>query len=55
LCEWGNRWFDLKRNNKAGDILSVVKGTKWQPTDILYPIPEFDLNNNPFLVQNPGY
>jgi starch-binding outer membrane protein, SusD/RagB family len=55
LCEWGNRWFDLKRTNKVETTLNAVKGNNWQPTDILYPIPQFDLNNNPFLVQNPGY
>ncbi|MDE3184863.1 MAG: RagB/SusD family nutrient uptake outer membrane protein [Bacteroidota bacterium] len=54
FCEWGNRWFDLKRTGKATAVLSVLK-PGWQAHDSLYPIPQTELNNNPFLTQNPGY
>jgi hypothetical protein len=55
FCEWGNRWFDLKRMNQADTVLKTVKGSSWQSTDTLYPIPQNEINNNQFLVQNPGY
>ncbi len=54
FCEWGNRWFDLKRTDEATNILSPIK-PDWQATDTLYPIPQTELNSNPFLSQNPGY
>jgi hypothetical protein len=55
FCEWGHRWFDLKRTNKADAVLSIVKGSNWQATDSLYPIPFSEILRNPALVQNPGY
>jgi len=55
FCEWGNRWMDLKRTGRADLVLSPVKGSNWQATDVLLPIPQTELNNNPFLEQNPGY
>jgi starch-binding outer membrane protein, SusD/RagB family len=55
LCEWGHRWLDLKRWNKADIILSIDKAPNWQSTDILYPIPLTEMKRNPSLVQNPGY
>lgn len=55
FCEGGNRWFDLKRTGKADNVLSPVKGSDWQSTDVLFPIPFKELSLNPFLVQNPGY
>jgi len=54
FCEWGNRWFDLKRTGKATEVLSLIK-PDWQAKDTLYPIPQTELNSNPFLTQNPGY
>src|SRR5665213_992444 len=54
FCEWGNRWFDLKRTGKANAVLSLIK-PGWQANDTLYPIPQIELNSNPFLSQNPGY
>jgi len=54
FCEWGHRWFDLKRTGRADAILSPLK-TDWQPTDALYPIPFLEIQRNPFLTQNPGY
>lgn len=54
FSEWGHRWLDLKRNNRADEVLGLIKAD-WQSTDVLFPIPQTDLNNNPYLVQNPGY
>jgi len=57
FAEWGHRWLDLKRTNRADDVLSPIKQSNWQLTDQLYPIPQVDINRNPALVghQNPGY
>jgi starch-binding outer membrane protein, SusD/RagB family len=55
FAEWGHRWLDLKRWDKADAILSALKGTNWQPTDKLYPIPQSELATDPNLTQNPGY
>ncbi|WP_285008436.1 RagB/SusD family nutrient uptake outer membrane protein [Pedobacter faecalis] len=57
FSEWGHRWLDLKRLGLVNDILHARKGSTWQSTDELYPIPENDMRRNPGLVgnQNPGY
>ena len=55
FAEWGHRWFDLKRTNKADDVLAPLKGNNWQSTDKLYPIPYSELQKNPNLDQNLGY
>ncbi|NAY91424.1 RagB/SusD family nutrient uptake outer membrane protein [Muricauda sp. JGD-17] len=55
MVEFGHRWLDLKRNSSADEILSSISEKDWQLTDLLYPIPELELANNPNLVQNPGY
>jgi starch-binding outer membrane protein, SusD/RagB family len=55
FSEWGDRWMDLKRTGTADAVLSAFKGSTWQTTDALYPIPESQLLYNPFLTQNPGY
>lgn len=54
FAEWGHRWFDLKRTGRITTVLSAVK-TSWQPSAALYPIPQSELDKNPFLTQNPGY
>lgn len=55
FTEWGHRWFDLKRWNKATEILSPLK-SGWSAEDMLYPIPQEEMNRNPFLrPQNLGY
>lgn len=54
MTEWGHRWLDLKRWGRADAVLGAVKGG-WQPTAVLYPIPQTELLANPTLVQNPGY
>lgn len=55
FAEWGHRWFDLIRTNRANVVLNALKPTTWQPTDILWPIPSNQINLNPVLTQNPGY
>lgn len=55
FSEWGHRWIDLKRTNRADAVLSVYKGASWQSSDILYPIPQSELIANPNLTQNKGY
>lgn len=55
FAEWGHRWMDLKRTDKADAILKIIKGASWQPEDVLYPIPLPEIERNPFLIQNPGY
>lgn len=54
FTEWGHRWLDLKRTEKAGEILGIA-APLWQETDILYPIPAAELMTNPNLTQNNGY
>jgi hypothetical protein len=55
FVEWGHRWLDLKRTGRASAILAPLKGADWQSTDILWPIPQSQINTNPSLIQNPGY
>ena len=56
FAEGGHRWFDLKRTGRADEILSVVKGEDWQPTDVLLPIPESEIGRNANLLpQTAGY
>jgi hypothetical protein len=55
FAEWGNRWLDLKRNGLMNSVLSSVKSTDWQETDMLYPIPFSEIEINLALAQNPGY
>lgn len=54
FAEGGHRWFDLKRTNRANDILALLK-VGWQPTDVLLPVPESERLLNPNLTQNDGY
>ena len=55
FAEGGHRWFDLKRTGQADQVLAPVK-EGWQPTDVLFPIPESELEKNANLLpQNEGY
>jgi starch-binding outer membrane protein, SusD/RagB family len=54
FTEWGHRWLDLKRTDRANAVLAAKP--YWQPTDVLYPIPEQEMLNDPALrPQNHGY
>jgi len=52
--EFGHRWLDLKRTERASTVLSPIK-SNWQPTDVLFPIPQAQILINKNLTQNPGY
>lgn len=55
FCEWGHRWLDLKRWGLADGVFLPLKGQNWQSTDVLYPIPQTEIDRNPSLKQNNGY
>jgi hypothetical protein len=55
FAEWGHRWFDLIRTQRADAVLGAQKSPWWQPHDKLYPILHEDILRNPLLTQNPGY
>lgn len=55
FSEWGHRWFDLKRTNRADAVLKSLKAPNWQATDVLYPIPASEILNAINLKQNLGY
>jgi len=55
FAEFGHRFMDLKRFNQAQTVLSGVK-SGWDATDVVFPIPDSELNLNPNLApQNVGY
>ncbi|OXG03658.1 SusD-like starch-binding protein associating with outer membrane [Flavobacterium araucananum] len=55
FTEFGHRFFDLKRVGKIQSVLSIAK-SGWDTRDVLFPIPEVELNLNPNLKpQNSGY
>lgn len=55
FAEFGHRFMDLKRFNQAQTVLSGVK-SGWDVTDVVFPIPDSELNLNPNLApQNAGY
>jgi hypothetical protein len=54
FCEWGNRWFDLKRTGTAATVLGSEK-TGFSANSELYPIPQTQIQLNNLLIQNPGY
>jgi starch-binding outer membrane protein, SusD/RagB family len=56
FAEWGHRWLDLKRTQKADQVLSQLAYKQpWQTTQLLYPIPVKETSDNPHIIQNPGY
>ncbi|RZS75110.1 RagB/SusD family nutrient uptake outer membrane protein [Pseudobacter ginsenosidimutans] len=55
FVEWGHRWFDIKRLGIADAILKDIKGSTWQATDVLFPVPQSEIRINTKLDQNPGY
>ncbi|MBB5440063.1 hypothetical protein HDC92_003761 [Pedobacter sp. AK017] len=54
FCEWGDRWFDLKRTNKLSSVLSGIKAG-WKLHYELFPIRIAEINNNSNISQNTGY
>jgi len=61
FCEWGHRWFDLKRTGQLDSVMGgpngvcLAKGGTWISTDSLFPIPTNELLKDANLTQNPGY
>ncbi|MBS1524864.1 MAG: RagB/SusD family nutrient uptake outer membrane protein, partial [Bacteroidetes bacterium] len=58
FTEWGNRWLDLKRTKNINAVMTAVasaKGTTWNVDWQLYPIPLYDITQDPNIIQNPGY
>jgi hypothetical protein len=55
FCEFGHRFFDLKRTSQLDAVLGATK-SGWNATDRLFPIPQSELLLNLNLApQNPGY
>jgi len=58
FTEWGHRWLDLKRTDNLEiimDNISTSKGSTWNSNWQWYPIPAYDIVQDPNLTQNPGY
>lgn len=58
FTEWGHRWLDLKRTGNIDVVMNgiaTVKGTTWNTNWQLYPIPAYEITQDPNLVQNTGY
>ncbi|HVY75676.1 MAG TPA: RagB/SusD family nutrient uptake outer membrane protein, partial [Puia sp.] len=58
----GHRWFDLLRTGRALEVMNAQKDGNGnnlnynvQPYQLLWPIPQTELDLNPLLTQNPGY
>ncbi|MDH5379805.1 MAG: RagB/SusD family nutrient uptake outer membrane protein [Cyclobacteriaceae bacterium] len=53
----GHRWHDLVRTNKVSTVMSVINPLTWGSNDVLMPIPQYEIDQNPSLkgFQNPGY
>ncbi|MGV8137916.1 MAG: RagB/SusD family nutrient uptake outer membrane protein [Mangrovibacterium sp.] len=58
----GHRWFDLKRTGRALNVMKAAGTRKPNQTysyidqnDLLWPIPQSEIDKNPALTQNPGY
>ena len=60
FTEWGHRWLDLIRTGNANAVMSLVtpqKGGVWSSDNhqLLFPIPQSEINLDHNLTQNPGY
>lgn len=53
FTEWGHRWLDLKRTNRADIFLD--QDPNWSISDQAYPIPQTELDRDHSLMQNMGY
>ena len=54
----GKRWFDMVRRGADYFLAAEARdptATDPQPTDMLWPIPQAQIDLNPQLAQNPGY
>lgn len=57
FCEWGHRWFNLKRTGKAAGVLSAIPIKQpWEGDyQLLYPLPQESILNGSGIIQNSGY
>ncbi len=55
FSEYGHRWVDLVRTNRAQVVLKALKGSHWNDYAVLYPIAEKEIELNRTLTQNSGY
>jgi hypothetical protein len=56
FAEWGHRWLDLKRTNKATTVLSEIAYKQpWSQHQLLYAIPPEEILWDNQLSQNIGY
>jgi hypothetical protein len=54
FCEFGHRWFDLKRTGRLDAVMKAAKPTTWTTINAaLFPIPQSAINTNPNLSPNP--
>jgi hypothetical protein len=58
----GHRWYDLKRNGRAIEVINSATGVGGEnlgymltENRLVWPIPQAELDKNTKLVQNPGY
>ena len=58
----GHRWFDLLRTGRATAVMNAQKdgagnslNYNIQAYQLLYPVPQSQLDLSPLLIQNPGY
>lgn len=54
FAEWGHRWFDLKRQGKAEEVLKPLK-VHWKPHSVWFPVPSIEIEKAPQLGQTTGY
>ncbi|GAA4457238.1 RagB/SusD family nutrient uptake outer membrane protein [Nibrella saemangeumensis] len=54
LCEY-NQWYHLTRTGKAAEFLKKEYGRDFKPHQVVFPIPQSELDVNRALTQNPGY
>lgn len=52
--EWGERFFDLKRNDRLNTVMPLIK-PGWKSTVSVLPVPQYERLNNVNLSQNEGY
>jgi len=61
FSEWGHRWLDLKRTGTVDAVMGApggacaAKNGTWYSYDQWYPVPLYDLQWDPKLVQTKGY
>lgn len=61
FCEWGDRWFELKRTGTIDNVMNVMTLLKssglnqWQPFRQYFPKQQAEMDKMPYVTQTPGY